>query len=169
MGSIETEFLLKFVSIDETGLLFLFHKVFYVVLKSVLAITALATLYKKGSFMIFLSSILNYSQNLKIENFGGSTLVHSYINKRSIKYIGIIGASTSLGITLFTSFFAKQKQNPAVQAITNYSGFNGLAGNYSELFRKYGSKFFFECAKTISTFTNAAFCGFLEPKEDVIR
>ena len=59
------------------------------------------------------------------------------------------------------------KDNTAIKRL--YTGLGGQLGAITNIFRVETSKVIYETAKTISTFSNAALAGFLEPKQNAIK
>lgn len=118
-----------------------------------------------GSFTFFLKQI-----GLKIGNIikHKSALIHGFYNlkvSRSVKFTLGSGGLSGL-LLLYNKYFLKDSM-----LIPLYSGFSlsGMLGQCTSSFRFQGSKLIFEVTKTISTFTNAAVAGFLEPKQDVVK
>jgi hypothetical protein len=117
-----------------------------------------------GSFTFFLKQV-----GLKIGNIikHKSALLHGFYNlkvSRSVKFT--IGSGGISGLLIFyNKYFLKDNTT----LIPLYGGLTGLLGHCTSSFRFQGSKLIFEVTKTLSTFTNAALAGFIEPKQDVVK
>ena len=120
--------------------------------------------FVSGSFTMFMQKVSSFLKK-------GSSLSHSYrmlTVRKSTKLVFGFG-----GVGLFTLFnkFLTSKTNDKL-LISNrrvYGGLNGALGSGISLFKKEGSRVVFDVFCILSTFTNAAVAGALEPKRELIN
>lgn len=154
----ELSFLLEYVNIDEHGLLFLFNKFIFKSLKAVLASQVIIALYKPETFKTFLKTAVSYT--LSNSNL---LLKSKILTAQHSKLITLAGVSSlTLGITLYSSVWTRK----ALPVLPTYTG---ITSPYVTLFQDLGSKIIYEIAKTISTLSNAAIAGFLDPKQEIFK
>lgn len=161
LSTIDLSFLSFFISMDESGVLFLFQKFFYGCLKCKLASQLIIALYKPGAFISFFNSVVKLLW-WKLDAIKNN-IPFAVTRTTVVKIVGFSG----LGLTLFSNIYLKPMVS--VQSNPLYTGFSGDLGFVFNNFRQYGSKLVFEFAKTISHITNAAIAGFIAPKEEAIR
>jgi len=157
----ELSFFSYFISMDESGVLFLFQKFFYACLKCKLASQLIVALYKPGTFIAFFDRVVKllwWKLDI-IKNNVPFTVTRT----TAFKFVGYSG----LGLTLFSNIYLKPVAS--LQHTPLYKGFSGDLGFVFNNFREYGSQLVFEFAKTISHITNAAIAGFIAPKEEAIK
>jgi len=90
----------------------------------------------------------------------------------TVKYCNykLLGISTSaVLLALYRYLYLNNLTPTGLICASQYSGLEGLAGQYLEILRNSGSRVIFDLTRTISTFSNAAIAGFLEPKVDLVR
>jgi len=173
-----SEFLSKLLSFDELALLLehcrinekfmflLLYPYFFKPLKELLWSNLFPIFYlKANNFNSFMKKVA-----LKIGTIIShqTAVVNGFVNIKVSKKLGLtLGTGGLSGILLlFSKHFMKDSAAVMCQM---YSGLNGSVGDLSKLFRLEGSKLIFEMTKTLSTFSNAAIAGFLEPKQDAIK
>jgi len=95
----------------------------------------------------------------------GTVLTHTY-NTLSTKKVTFVGVSSFGLMALFNNFFTVKANQGIVANAKLYQGLSGSIGGYFKIFRVEGSKLIYETFKTVSTFTNAAIAGAMEPKQE---
>ena len=159
-------FLLSFAQYDEQGLLLLCHKLLYITLKSVLASQIIIGLYNPGAFLSFISKAIVGAQTAsKVWKISTIPSILTTCRSTKLKLVGFTGLT--LGVTLYSSSF--WGSSAVVSNMPSYCGFPNIYGEYVNALRSYGSMLAFEIAKTLSTLSNAAIAGFIEPKEEVLK
>lgn len=164
VSSVELSFLFNYIQVDEHGVLFLFQKVIYACLKCKLASQLIVALYKPGAFIMFFSKVLDIlSKNRSILSLKGIMTVKA---TTAIKVVSVTGLT--LSVTLYSGILAR-KDTMRLDRVSLYDGLSGHPGNYIGMIRSLGSKLIFELTKTLSTWSNAAVAGALEPKQEFVR
>ena len=97
--------------------------------------------------------------------------VKSQLNNACVNFAPILRSRFTGLFGLTSVFLYKYGISHTAVALERqfYVGFSGMAGDITNLFRLEGSKLIFEVTKTLSTFSNAALAGFIEPKEQVAK
>lgn len=97
--------------------------------------------------------------------------VKSQLNNACVNFAPILRPKFTGLFGLTSMFLYKYGISQTAVALERqfYVGFSGMAGDVTNLLRSEGSKLIFEVTKTLSTFSNAALAGFIEPKEQVAK
>ena len=115
---------------------------------------------KAKNFTVFMKTVA-----LKI----GGIISHKTTLVRGLSTIKVNKRFAVTGLSGLIVLYSHAFISNNVQAIELYGGLEGNVGNFIKLFRVETSKIIYEVTKTMSTFTNAAVAGFLEPKQEVIK
>lgn len=118
-----------------------------------------------GNFGTFIKAIAKKVVNVTHMTIK-STLGSVYSNLSPVIRPKIVGLFSLTSMLLY-----KYGVSQTVVALERqlYVGFSGMAGDITNALRLEGSKLIFEVTKTLSTFSNAALAGFIEPKEQVAK
>ena len=113
---------------------------------------------------MFFSKVLDIlSKNRSILSLKGIMTVKA---TTAIKVVSVTGLT--LSVTLYSGILAR-KDTMRLDRVSLYDGLSGHPGNYIGMIRSLGSKLIFELTKTLSTWSNAAVAGALEPKQEFVR
>ena len=162
----DVSMVLEYCKTNEKFMFVLLYPYFFKPLKEIVWTRLLPVFHLKAhSFTQFIKNVA-----LKMGKFISHQLavVNGFTTLRMTRSVGLaVGTSGVSGLLLlYNKYFISQNQLVVQQL---YSGLSGPIGEILGGFRLEGSKLVYEAAKTISTFTNAALAGFLEPKQDVMR
>lgn len=120
-------------------------------------------MYKPGAFVEFFNKAVTVARSLIHRSLEGSNILLSK-GIRKLTFVGL--ASVSLSLALFSNYFTNTQK---ISVFSLHSGFSGDPGAALDSIREIGGKIVFELAKTLSVLTNAAFIGFIEPKQNLIK
>lgn len=120
-------------------------------------------MYKPGAFIEFFNRAVTVARSLIYSSHEGSNLRLI----RSIRKVAFIGlASASLSLAMFSNYSTRTQ---GISVFSLHTGFSGDTGAALDFTREIGGKIVFELAKTLSVLTNAAFIGFMEPKQNLVK
>ena len=118
--------------------------------------------FVKGSFTTFIQKVSNTL-------YKSTVLFHKYqtlsVRKSAKLALGISGAGF---IAYLGSYFTTNVKQGLASNSKIYKGLSGSLGHSMKLLRQEGSKVIYEVFRTLSTFSNAAIAGALEPKQEAI-
>ena len=118
--------------------------------------------FVKGSFTIFIQKVSNTL-------YKSTVLFHKYqtlsVRKSAKLALGISGAGF---IAYLGSYFTTNVKQGLASNSKIYKGLSGSLSHSMKLLRQEGSKVIYEVFRTLSTFSNAAISGALEPKQEAI-
>ena len=130
------------------------------------SVKALASLHLKGNFVLFLLKLKKFVHKtvakMKLNTSNISKYLVFTVKKSNYKLLGV--STTAVILALYKYFDIYIKTPTELISGLQYTGLEGLAGLYLGMFRNKGSQVIFDLSRTISTFSNAAIAGFLEPK-----
>lgn len=155
--------ILNFCNVNEKFVFILLYPYLIKPLGEIVWTTLLPHLhFVKGGFTTFILKVSNTLNR-------GTAFTHKYQTlsvKRSTKLV--LGFSSMGLITLFSKFFTANAKQGLVSNGKLYKGLSGSLGSSMKLLRHEGSKVIYEVFKTLSTFSNAAIAGALDPKQEAI-
>jgi hypothetical protein len=160
------QLLLQYCKFNEKYVFLLLYPYFFQPLGSYLWTTAFPVFFlKANSFLSFLKDVaLNIGNIITHQTALVNNFRNTIIEKNRLYFT--LGASSLTGVlVLYNKHFLKD--NTAIKQL--YTGLGGQLGTITNIFRVETSKVIYETAKTISTFSNAALAGFLEPKQNAIK
>ena len=112
-----------------------------------------------GSFTIFMQKISDLLNK-------GTQFNHMYRTLSVKKSIKVALGFSGIGLLALYQNILSTKTQARISNVRLYDGLSGITGFGVSLVRKSGSKIVYEVAKTLSTFSNAAIAGALEPKQE---
>nr|QYC61972.1 hypothetical protein [Guinardia striata] len=165
------DLLQKLSILNEKGMLLLLTPLFFCKTGLAISIRSLASLHLKGNLLLFLSKIKTIVYKtvakMKLSTSDISKYVVFTVKKTNYKLLGV--STTAFALALYKYFDVYIKTPTRLISGPQYTGLDGLAGFYLEMFRSSGSQAIYDLSRTISTFSNAAIAGFLEPKADLVK
>ena len=96
------------------------------------------------------------------------TVYGNYSLTVKTKFIGTAGMVSLVAIKT-NIFNLLYPTSVLVKQLFLHEGVSGISGDAIGLFRLEGSKWIYEAARTLSTFSNAVLAGFLEPEKEIIK
>ena len=159
----ELSFVLDFSTIDEKYVLLVLQPIIMGALGYYMGIQWSMAFTSPGNFNTIIKKLAGeIFVRLDTEKKPSFTCFHTYKKLCGFVSVGCVGST--LSFYLYSNIFNKQYLLSPL-----YSGLEGPLATYLGTFRDVGSRLIFESTRMISTFSNAALAGFLEPKQQALK
>jgi hypothetical protein len=162
LSKYDFSFIWQMVQYDENSVLLLLTPALFCKLGFLLTLRILPNLHVTGSLIDIIGKVASSRAAVQVAASAYTTLSLT----TRVSFVGI--GSTLLSLVLYSGVFRSTGTLLLAATPSLYTGIEGKWGEMLTSFRFGGSRFLFDIARTMSTFSNAAIAGFMEPKGEAI-